>query len=43
MDTLEFALSQLFKQKLCVGGETRVNVVVLVVWVVFVWVVVCYV
>ena len=43
MDTPEFALSQLYKQKLCVGGETRVNVVVLVVWVVFVWVVVCYV
>ena len=38
----EFALSQLLEHKPCCG-ETHVDVVVLVVWVVFVWFVVWYV
>ena len=43
MNTPEFALSQLSEQKLCVSGETHVDVVVLVVRVVFVCLVVWYV
>ena len=43
MNTPEFALSQLLEHKLCVSGKTHVDVVVLVVWVVFVWFVVWYV
>ena len=43
MNTAEFALSQLFEHKLCVISEIHVDVVVLVVWVAFVWFVVCYV
>ena len=41
--TPEFALSELCERKLCVSGKTHANVVVLVVWVVFVWFGVCYV
>ena len=43
MNIPEYALSQLQEHKLCVSGKTHVDVVVLVVWVVFVWFVVCYV
>ena len=43
MNTPEYALSQQQEQKLCVSGETQVDVVVLVVRVVFVCLVVWYV
>ena len=43
MNAPEFVLSQLQEHKLCVSGKTHVDVVVLVVWVVFVLFVVCYV
>ena len=43
MNTAEFALSHLQEHKICVTSEIYVDVVVLVVWVVFVWFVVCYV
>ena len=43
MNTPKFVLSQLQEHKLCVSGKTHADVVVLVVWVVFVWFVVCYV
>ena len=35
MNTPEFAFSELQEHKICVSGETHVDV--LVVWVVFVW------
>ena len=40
MNAPEFVLSQLQEHKLCVSGKAHVDVVV---WVAFVWFVVCYV
>ena len=42
MNTAEFALSQLQEHKLCVTGETHVDVVNVVVRIVFVYLVVWY-